>query len=78
MLQNIVCLEDHGKKDKMLQLTPLIRPDVIHRQKAKQIRNTQPQMKNLAGKFLTPNSPRNCKLTYSFFEHGTSYVPVEI
>ncbi|NXH58061.1 MICA3 monooxygenase, partial [Rhabdornis inornatus] len=60
MLQNIVCLEDHGKKDKMLYLIPVIRPDVICRQKVKQIRNTQPQMKNSASKFLTPNSPRYC------------------
>lgn len=36
-------------------------------------------MKNSAGKFLTPDSPMYCELTYSysFFEH-TTYVLVEI
>lgn len=29
----MLCLEDRGKKDKMLHLIPIIRPDVVCRQK---------------------------------------------
>jgi len=36
----------HGRKDKMLHLRPSIRPGVMYRKKTKQIRNTEPQIKN--------------------------------